>query len=584
MKLLNCLILTILFSTVLPEGARAEKPLKVVNNPIIENMGVCDPHIHIFNDKAYLFASHDRSTGYTFYGMYDWWVWSSDDLVHWELEYNLFPKDMWVGPTKNCWATDGAERNGKYYFYVSGNWNTGIAVSENGPGGPYRDALDGCLQIGYDPTVFIDDDEDRTPYLMTGGFPYRIARLNEDMTSLAEEPVEVKHTSDAWNGDGGFIHKHNGIYYLNGHGPHYSTSENIYGPYTYRGEGYKHWVDHPTFFTWHNQTYCAFGLSDADRYFRKTHISYVHYRDNGEMVICGETGSSFIGVGQYDCSRPLEAERYFAMSDGPSKKEYGDGFIVSGIRNNDYLYFQRVLNMARNAEIRISLEADGHGVIEVRSGMGKGKLLGTVNVERTDGFETVASVLKNKAGLNDICLIYKGEGTVDIDRIGLSSTGEIERPAEGRPIVIQSRPDKDTKVFVPGDRIEAEDLVCYYELRTDPADDSEDDAHTDCLTHLKDSSHFSYVVDFSKGRDQEIGCEIRLASLSAPGRIEIRKDSPEGELLGSCEFAPTGGWQNWKTFSTTMEKPDGKTHIFLVVRGEGQDYLVNVNWIKFTNK
>jgi len=28
-------------------------------NPIIPDQGVCDPHIHIFNNKAYLFASHD---------------------------------------------------------------------------------------------------------------------------------------------------------------------------------------------------------------------------------------------------------------------------------------------------------------------------------------------------------------------------------------------------------------------------------------------------------------------------------------------------------------------------------------------
>ena len=37
--------------------ARAKK------NPIISGRGVCDPHVHIFGDRAYLYASHDRPEG-----------------------------------------------------------------------------------------------------------------------------------------------------------------------------------------------------------------------------------------------------------------------------------------------------------------------------------------------------------------------------------------------------------------------------------------------------------------------------------------------------------------------------------------
>jgi len=197
--------------------ATSSLDLKVVNNPIIQGMRVCDPHIHIFNNKACLFASHDREPGSKFYGMYDWWIWSSSNLVHWDLEFNLYPKDMWVGVTNNCWAFDGAERNGKYYFYVSGNWNTGIAVSSDGPGGPYKDAIGKSIGVNYDPTMFIDDDKNKTPYLITAGFPYKIAGLNDDIISLAEEPKELIHTTVFWKGHGGFMHKHNGIYYLNGH-------------------------------------------------------------------------------------------------------------------------------------------------------------------------------------------------------------------------------------------------------------------------------------------------------------------------------------------------------------------------------
>lgn len=83
------------------EGKGGSSPGKLFNNPIIANQGVCDPHIHIFNNKAYLFAIHDEKTGDSFYAMSDWWVWSSSDLVNRTLDFTLYLKDMWVGLTKN---------------------------------------------------------------------------------------------------------------------------------------------------------------------------------------------------------------------------------------------------------------------------------------------------------------------------------------------------------------------------------------------------------------------------------------------------------------------------------------------------
>lgn len=40
---------------------KLKKEIKMKNNLIIQNLGVCDPHIHIFTNKIYLFASHDKS-------------------------------------------------------------------------------------------------------------------------------------------------------------------------------------------------------------------------------------------------------------------------------------------------------------------------------------------------------------------------------------------------------------------------------------------------------------------------------------------------------------------------------------------
>ena len=49
-------------------------------NPIVPKRGLNDPHIHIFGDRAYVFASHDRSPTNKAFVMDNWWVWSSPDL------------------------------------------------------------------------------------------------------------------------------------------------------------------------------------------------------------------------------------------------------------------------------------------------------------------------------------------------------------------------------------------------------------------------------------------------------------------------------------------------------------------------
>ncbi len=564
--------------------------LKVVNNPIISNLGVCDPHIHIFNNKAYLFASHDREPVNSFYGMYDWWIWSSSDLVHWDLEFNLFPKDMWVGPTNNAWAVDGAERNGKYYFYVSGNWKTGVAISTPGPGGPYKDALEKSIDgIKYDPTVFIDDDVNKTPYLITGAFPYKISRLNEDMISLAEEPKDLIHTSVAWKGDGSYLHKRNGVYYLNGHGTDYSTAVNIYGPYTYRGKYYKKWIDHPMIFHWNNQSYCAFGMGDVGKFFRKTHLTYVHYKENGDIVSDGNVGDSFIGVGQYDCSKKIEAEWYFAASDGTIKQEIDSGFVVSNMTNNASLYYPRMLNVAANATLEIRVASASNSVtIEVRKDKTNGKLLGKIKVPNTgslSSYKTITAKLKNIQGLANIYLVYKGEtgNVANFDWLTISSTGAIVEPPKGEPIILAAKPTPTTPSMSAFTQIEAEDLICYNVLRTGDAKDNGPIRH---ISNMKDMSYASYLIDFGAKTKDSITFQARISAVK-PGRIELRLDSITGSLIGNCAYDSTETDRAYVTKECKVNAPTGVKHIFLVfkmapeVKFNNSAQSVNLNWIKF---
>jgi hypothetical protein len=84
-------------------------------------------------------------------------------------------------------------------------------------------------------------------------------------------------------------------------------------------------------------------------------------------------------------------------------------------------------------------------------------------------------------------------------------------------------------------------------------------------------------LDFDKGVSS---FEARASSASSGGKIEIRVDSQNGQLLGTCNIEPTGSWQNWKTQSCTVENITGMHDVYLVFRGNS-GYLFNLNWLKF---
>lgn len=306
-------------------------------NPILQGRGVCDPHIRIFGDTAYLYATHDKGKENSWYTMNDWWIWSSKDLVNWKFESSLDPGDTYLGPDFNqCWATDAVQKNGKYYWYLSVSWTATAVVVSDSPTGPWSDPLGKPLikqadvdgECAHDPSILIEADG--TAYIAVGAWNYYIAKLNDDMISLAEKPRKIIINNPQGvlpnkTDDKPTLHKRNGIYYLSW-GAYYAMSDNIYGPYDCKGpfiveekldpefkysdlkikgfsDGkttglfrsiYDHlhkkkrlitWDRHGSFFEWRGQWYfiCNDVSHSRNTFFRDSVIAYVHYRDNGEI-------------------------------------------------------------------------------------------------------------------------------------------------------------------------------------------------------------------------------------------------------------------------------------------------------------
>lgn len=241
---------------------------------------MADPSVHVWNDKLYIYPSHDRESGIAendngdHFDMNDYHVFSTDDIEavargETSLEDHgviLRVSDIpWAG--RQLWDCDVQEKDGKYYLYFplkdrNDIFRFGVAVSDRpeGPFTPQPDPMRGSYSI--DVAVLKDDapaDGSGKPayYFYFGGIwggqlqrykdnkaleaahlpegeepalPSRVARLSDDMLQFAEEPQPVLVVDD--NGEplkandphrffeASWVHKYNGKYYLS-----YSTGD-----------------------------------------------------------------------------------------------------------------------------------------------------------------------------------------------------------------------------------------------------------------------------------------------------------------------------------------------------------------------
>ena len=408
--------------------------------PMVANVGMADPHIHIFNNKAYLYSTRDADIQAKGFVMPDWKVWSSSDLIDWKLETIIDPAITYMGKSNNCWAPDMAYRDGNYYFYFSNrNRDTGVLVGKT-PTGPFKDVLGKPLlpenltpTKEYDPTILMEDDEAQTSYIAFGHFRpddpvyyYAIAKLGSDMISLAEEPKEIKITGNApglKGNDKPTLHKRNGVYYLSA-GTSYATSDNVYGPYVRRGYSANRGefgldnYGHGDYFEWNNQwfhTWCHFYMGKNVARYRQSYVNYLHYKDNGEMVddVDYLEKHGEIGIGQYDANwDKIEAEWYMASSNIQKKENtLSKGFSIQEIQNGGYLYFPNVKNIKPNSQIVFSVASLNSGVIEVRKGSATGALVGACEVKSTgawDRYQDVSCELKDLIGEQNLYFVFKG--------------------------------------------------------------------------------------------------------------------------------------------------------------------------------
>lgn len=174
---------------------------------------------------------------------------------------------------------------------------------------------------------------------------------------------------------------------------------------------------------------------------------------------------------------------------------------------------------------------------------------------------------------------------ISIDRI-LKSTDEIRISYSGTEIeatdgtLLQTFSNKlveNTLTYyhpVPG-KIEAEDYHTQVGLSLETCTDTGGGQN---IAYLGNGDYADYYIDVNQAGIYNV--EYRTASLNNTGKITlqlIREDESSTDLH-TVSFPSTGGWQTWQSTSETLELPEGRHRIRLLI--QASDF--NINWLNFS--
>lgn len=323
---------------------------RAISQPLVSHIYTADPSAHVFNGKIYIYPSHDIDAGDAFddlgshFAMEDYHVLSMEspeDKTAVDHGIALHVKEIpWA--SKQLWAPDAAEKDGKFYLFFpakghDGIFRIGVAVSDapTGPFIPQPEPIKNSFSI--DPAVFKDDDG--TYYMYFGGIwggqlqrwrngtfngeqpesPVaflpeakepalcaKVAKLSDDLLEFAEAPKDLVIVDDEGKpllqGDterrffeASWMHKHDGKFYFSWstgdtHYLCYATGDSPYGPFTYQGrilEPVAGWTSHHSICAWKDQWYLFYhdsSLSKGITHLRSIKVTAIRYDKDGRII------------------------------------------------------------------------------------------------------------------------------------------------------------------------------------------------------------------------------------------------------------------------------------------------------------
>ena len=415
-------------------------------NPIVQTAYTADPAPLVYNDKLYLYTSHDEDDS-TWFTMNDWKLYSTNDMVNWTEHPTPLSFKTFEWARGDAWAAQCIERDGKFYMYVpvtdrKGESAIGVAVADS-PYGPFYDPLGTPLvQADFgniDPTVFIDDDGQA--YLYWGNPNCFYVKLNKDMISYEGGIHAVPMKPESFGRREGnpkratlyeeapWLYKRKGVYYLfyaGGPIPEYlayATSDSPEGPWKYGGtvmakEGGS-FTNHPGIVDFRGKTYLFYhdaSLPGGSGFTRSVCVREMDFGRDGKVnpVKMVKEGVEK-GLKPLCPYRKVEAETMAWSKRMKSDYNSQVGVFVTALRNGSYTRVRDV-DFGEKAPSRIlarlSTTHNADIVMEVRLDGLEGQVLAELKVPRTGGsdrWNLVEKKIPQVTGVHDLYFIFKGK-------------------------------------------------------------------------------------------------------------------------------------------------------------------------------
>jgi len=433
-------------------AALATTNILFAQNPIVRNQYSADPSARVFGDKVYLFPSHDiiatEGKGRVgWFCMEDYHVFSSANLTDWTDHGMIVTQNKvpWVRPNSySMWAPDCIERNGKYYFYFPTSakdtitygrgFTIGVAVA-NKPEGPYTPESTPIKGVrGIDPNVFIDKDGQAYLYWSAGNI--YAAKLKENMTELASDPVILKDLPGKGLKEGPYLFERNGMYYLTF--PHvenkterleYFIGDNPLGPFKTGGVIMDEsesgcWTNHHSVIQFKNQWYLFYHDKNYSPNFdkaRSVRADSLFFNNDGTIK---KVIPTLRGVGMTNASAQIQVDRYSAKDNDVSidfldTMNRFQGWKTIFTKANGWTQYNSVdfgKKSFKNVSLR-AIAASG-GVLEIHTGSANGPLIAEIKIPKNADWKVIKTpVKKTVAGVQNLFVVSKDNNQTEVDWI-----------------------------------------------------------------------------------------------------------------------------------------------------------------------
>jgi hypothetical protein len=416
-------------------GCCVSPQVMLAQQPIVQTKYTADPAPMVYNDRVYLYTTHDEDNADGFL-MKDWLLYSSSDMVNWTDHGAVasLRNFAWYDGDNGAWAEQVIHRNGKFYMYcpIHGH-GIGVLVSDT-PYGPFVDPLGHPLVWqrehwdDIDPTVWIDTDGQA--YMYWGNPNVYYVKLNENMISYSGDIVKLPYIPEHYQ-EGPWLFERNDKYYLAyaatccPEGIGYAMSDSPTGPWvspgyimrpTDRTRG-----NHPGIIEFRGKWY-VFGLN-YDLMHRETYehherrsvsVAEMHFRTDGtiEEVPYWLDNAPIEPTEHLNPYCRVEAET-MAWGYGLKTIESAEGIRICNVDNGEYIMLRSVDFGEVGAKRFVASVAStgANGVIELRIDSLEGKVIGTLKVGSTGSFDSYATMgtsLKGTNGVHDLYLCFKG--------------------------------------------------------------------------------------------------------------------------------------------------------------------------------